>query len=122
MQSLSSDEIKRQILKSVDTSPIKKRMDKSPPGISIGEQIEIGNELDKMTRMGGWAIVEQYMLDKMNLIGLAVQDGSDLNRGIAKAFIELMQWIKLNIDRRNKLLEQEKIKHEAKNVSKDENE
>lgn len=120
MDNISSDEIKRQIIKSVNTSPLKKKMNDRPPGITIGEQIEIGNELEKITKMPGWAIAEQYMLDKMNLIGLAIQDGSDVNRGVAKAFIEFMQWINLCIQRKDKILQEERTKHETKNVSKDE--
>jgi len=120
MDNISSDEIKRQIIKSVNTSPLKKKMNDRPPGITIGEQIEIGNELEKITKTPGWAIAEQYMLDKMNLIGLAIQDGSDVNRGVAKAFIEFMQWINLCIQRKDKILQEERTKHETKNVSKDE--
>jgi hypothetical protein len=116
---LSSDEIKRQIIKSTNTSIIKKKMDEKPPGISEDEQIEIGQELEKMTRTPGWAIAEQYMLNKMNLIGLATQNGSDVDKGVAKGFIEFMQWITLCIKRAESILEKEKLKYEAKNVSKD---
>ena len=119
---LSSDEIKRQIIQSTSTSPLKRRMEERPPGISEGEQVEIGNELERMTKTSGWAIAEQYMLEKMNLVGLATQDGSDINRGIAKAFIEFMQWINLCIQRKNKILEKERLKYETKSVSENEGE
>ena len=118
---LSSDEIKRQIIKNTDTSPLAKRF-KQAPSITNGEQIEIGMELERVTKMPGWSIAEQYMINRMNLVGLATQDGSDISRGVAKAFIEFMQWIELCIQRKNELLEKENVKHEAKNVPKDEGE
>lgn len=117
---INATDIKRQIFQSADSSIVKKHMEKTIPGISIGEQIELGNELEKTTKTGGWTIIEQYMLTKMNLVGLAVTDGSELNRGVAKAFIEMMQWIHLTIQRRNKLLEQEKLKYETETVPENE--
>jgi hypothetical protein len=113
---LQAYEIKRQILEQSEKSPVKAKMDANPPGISTGEMIELGNELDRTTKTPGWAILEQYMLSRMNLVGLAVSDGSDLNRGVAKGFIEFMQWIDLVIKRRNKLLEEERSGHETKSV------
>jgi len=118
---LTSADIKRDIIKSADSSVVKKRMEESPPSITEGEQIEIGNNLEAMTKTLGWGIIEEYMLTRMNLVGMATSEkSSDVQRGTAKGFIELMQWIQLCIKRKNFLLEREKAKYEAENVSQDE--
>jgi len=88
-------------------------MDKNPPGISEGEQIEMGNDLEAVTKMRGWTLIESYMLRQMNLVGLALSDKENPDqKGIAKALIELMQWISLVIRRRDDILEKEKVKFE----------
>ena len=109
---LSSAEIKRQILKSAAKSDIKKRMDANPPGISEGEQIEIGNNLESLTNMAGWALVETYMLRRMDIVGLVLagEENKD-QKGIARGFIELMQWIELMITRGNEIKEKERLKY-----------
>jgi len=124
MQTIPSAEIKRQILMAADSSPVKKKMDQSPPGISEGEQVEWGNDLEAVTKMRGWVFIESYMMRRMNLVGLVMSDEKDSStqKGVAKAFIELMQWIHLTIKRRDEILEKEKLKYEAKDVSQDEGE
>ena len=120
---LSSAEIKRQILISAGNFDIKKRMDQNPQGISDGEFIEIGNDLEAITRMRGWTIIESYMLRVMNLVGLALSEKENPDqKGIARGFIEMMQWIQLSIQRKDEILEKEKQKYVAKSVSKDETE
>jgi hypothetical protein len=116
---LSSADIKRQILVNAINSPIRKKME-SPPGISEGELIEIGNDLEGVTKQRGWTLVESYMLRRMNLVGLAMADKPDPDqKGIAKGFIELMQWIQLSIQKRDEILEKERHKNEAKTVQKE---
>jgi len=116
---LSSAEIKRQILMGAANSPLRKRMEQ-PPGISEGELIELGNDLEAVTKQRGWTIIESYMLRRMNLVGLAMAEQPDPDqKGIAKGFIELMQWITLSIAKRNELLENERLKHETKSVPKE---
>ena len=108
---------------SAGNSDIKKRMDQNPQGISDGEFIEIGNDLEAITRMRGWTIIESYMLRVMNLVGLALSEKENPDqKGIARGFIEMMQWIQLSIQRKDEILEKEKQKHVAKSVSKDETE
>lgn len=117
---LSSAEIKRQILMGAANSPMRKKLEQ-PPGISEGEMIEIGNDLEAVTKHRGWTLIESYMLRRMNLVGLAMSDKPDADqKGIAKGFIELMQWIQLSIKKRDEILEQERVKHEAKTLSKEE--
>lgn len=113
---LSSADIKRQILVNAINSPIRRKME-SPPGISEGELIEIGNDLEQVTRQRGWTLIESYMLRRMNLVGLAMADSPDPDqKGIAKGFIELMQWIQISIQKRDDLIQKERLQHETKNV------
>jgi len=119
---LSSAEIKREILKQAIHSPIRKKME-APPGISDGELIELGNDLEGMTKSKGWILVESYMLRRMNLVGLAMADNPDPDqKGIAKGFIELMQWIQLSIQKRDEIVSKEKAKYEAKTIQKQQEE
>lgn len=120
---LSSAEIKRQILMSASGSPIRKKLEQ-PPGISDGELIEMGNDLEAITRLKGWTLIESYMLRRMDLVGLAMSDQATTDqKGIARGFIELMQWIHLSIKKRDELMEKEKIRNAPKNVPQtDENE
>lgn len=114
---LSSAEIKRQILQSAASSEIRRKMEKNPPGISEGEQIEMGNDLEAVTKMRGWTLIESYMLRQMNLVGLVLSEKEIPDqKGIAKAFIELMQWISLVIRRRDEILEKERLKYDTKSV------
>lgn len=117
---LSSADIKREILMSAKESIVKKKME-NPPGISEGELIDIGQKLEAVTRMQGWTYIESYMLRRMNLVGLALSDKEQPDqKGIAKGFIELMQWIQIAIEKKDEILQKEKLKYEAKSVSKDE--
>ena len=119
---LSSAEIKRQILESAKDSSIKKKMEQTLPGIPEGEQIEMGNDLEIVTKMKGWIWIESYMIRRMNLVGLAFaeKDNPD-QKGMARGFIELMQWIQLAIQARDEILAKEKTKY-AKTENVPENE
>ena len=115
---ISASEIKRQIFSDADTRIITKPI--GVPGIPDGEVIELGTELERITKMPGWAAIDKYMMENMNLVGLAVNDGSETAKGVAKGFIGLMQFIHLAIKNKNIILEQERIKHETKTVPEDE--
>ena len=116
MNPIDFAEVKRQILSEANRSPLRERIE-NQSGISEGEVMEMGNDLEHLTRTRGWTFVESYMLRRMNLVGLVMIEKQDPDaRGIAKGFIELMQWIQLTIAARDNLLEKEKIKYEAKNV------
>jgi len=122
---LSSQDIKRQIIASARTSPFRKAMEKPENQMPDGETMEVGNALEAMTKTVGWALVSQYMERKMDVIGLITNDklteaDRTVKRGIATAFIEMDQWIATMIAAKNKLVEKEKLKHEAKNVPEDE--
>jgi hypothetical protein len=119
----SSADIKRDIIEAAGkSSAIRKRVDKMvEAGISEGDQIEMGNSLETMTKTPGWAIIEQYMLVRMNLVGMAMSETvSEIQRGQAKAFVELMQYIQLIIKQKNTLMEKERLRHEAEDVPQDE--
>jgi|TARA_Y100000034_G_scaffold66966_1_gene80816 flagellar motor protein MotB len=123
---LTSQEIKRQIIASAKTSPFRKAMEKPDNPMSDGERMEAGKALEAMTKTVGWALVSQHMQKKMNLISLITDQMPDAERAekrvVASAFIELEQFITTMIELKDKLLEKERSKHEAKNVSKDEEE
>ena len=122
----SSADIKREIIASAaKTEAVRKRIGSLvEAGVSEGDQIEMGNNLESMTKTPGWAIVENFMLTRMNLVGMAVSDGvSEVQRGVSKGYIELMQYIQLLIRQKNVLMEKERAKHEkAENVPEDEKE
>lgn len=121
---ISSAEIKRQILMSAGQSDIRRKIDLNPPGISDGETIEIGNALELLTQSKGWNIIETYMIRRMNIVGLVMGDAEKVDpaqKGIAKGFMELMQWIQIMIQKRNEILEKERIKHgKAESLPQDE--
>jgi len=107
---------------SVQDSPFKKKFE-NPPGITDGEMIEWGNDLEAMTRTKGWIWVESFMFRNMNVVGLILADKDKQDpdqKGIAKGYINLMQAIELTIQKKNELITKEKEKYETENVSKDE--
>ncbi len=120
---LSSADIKRQILMSADKSEFKRKIQENLPGIDEGEMIEIGNQLEAVTKTKGWILVESFMIRRMNIVGLIYADKTDPDqKGIAKGYMDLMQWIELSIQTKNEILSKEKVKHETKDVPKNETE
>ena len=120
---LSSADIKRQIIDEAKNSSIRKKVESLPEGMTEGDQIEIGSALDNTTKTVGWSMIESYMLTRMNLVNMVVTDNSsEIARGTAKGFIEMMQWIHLSIKRKNELVERERLKHETKTVQEEEKE
>lgn len=117
---LSSADIKRQIIMSSGQSDIRKKIEERVPGVSDGEIIEMGNQLEKLTLMPGWTLTESYMVRRMNLVGIVMNDKQDPDqKGIAKGYIELMQWMQLMIQKKNDIMEKERLSHETKNVPQD---
>jgi len=116
MEFMPAHEIKRQILKAADSSIIKKKLE-NQPGVSDGELVEIGNNLERIANSPGWAIIEEYMIRRMNLVGVAT--GEETDKGYAKAYVELMQWIELSIRKRNEIIEKERLDYEAKTIQKE---
>jgi len=117
---LSSADLKRQILDSASEG-VRKKPKELPEGITEGDILELGKSLEGMTKMPGWAVVEDFMLRRMNLVGMAMQEtASELTRGIARGYIELMTYVERTIAHKNIIEERERLKHETKDVSKDE--
>jgi len=111
---LSSADIKREIIKEAANSSIRKRVESLPVGMTEEDQMEIGNALESTTKTAGWTMVESYMLTRMNLVGMAIDEkSSEVKRGTAKGFIELMQWVHLAIKQKNDILERNRLKYEA---------
>jgi hypothetical protein len=119
---ISSEELKRQIIQSAPKSAIKKEMEKArPSGIPDDEQIGWGEDLQDTTKTKGFALMESFMHRKMNILGIVMNNevGQDVQKGVAKGYIELMQWIELMIQKKDEILERERTKHEAKTVPED---
>lgn len=109
---LSSSDIKRQIIDEAKNSSFRKKVEQTPPGMTEGEQIEIGNALEKTTKTAGWAMIESYMLTRMNLVAMVISDNSsEIAKGTAKGFIEMMQWIHLSVKQKNDI--EERLRNEA---------
>lgn len=103
--SLTSADIKRQIL--IDGSARSKRDDfrKKIQGIPEGEIIEMGNALEAMTKTQGWIYAESYLIRRMNLVGLVFGESDDVaNKGLARGYIEFMQWVQNTILARDEIL------------------
>lgn len=105
----SSADIKRQILadSEKDRAKIRKRMEAQLPNKDVeGEILEIGAAFEPMVESKGWLHVETYMLRRMNLVGLAFNDTQEdgIQKGIARGYIELMQYVDQMMKARNELI------------------
>jgi hypothetical protein len=116
---LSGADIKRQIIENANEN-IRKRKIEKDPGLNEGEELELGNSLETMTKTSGWSVVEDFMLARMNLVGMAVSESvSEVTRGVAKGYVELMQMVQWRIKRKNEIEEKERLKHETKTIPED---
>jgi hypothetical protein len=117
---ISSADLKRQILDSAKTG-IRKQPKELPEGITEGDILEIGKNLESVTKMAGWAAIEEFMLRRMNLVQMAMQDtSSEVQRGIARGYIELMTYVEKTIAHKNAI--QARLNNETKSVPKDQKE
>jgi len=104
---LSAPDIKRQILLSSDKTGIKKKLLEQalrPEGKGDGEVIEMGHALEAITKMKGWIVIEEFMLRKMNIVGLLYGKNNDEDKGLARGYVELMQYIDQVIKAKDELL------------------
>jgi len=108
----SSADIKRQILadSEKDRAEIRKKITVQLPNKDVeGEILEIGAAFEPLVQSKGWLHVETYMLRRMNLVGLAFNDTQDdgIQKGMARGYIELMQYVDQMIKARNELIAKE---------------
>jgi len=115
---LSSAEIKRQILVSSDKGEIRKQIGNSLANgvLTEGEVLEMAQEFEILAKSRGWIFVEAYMMKRMNITGLVFGDVDVDQRGIAKGYMLLMQYIDQIIKTAKHLLDKEKP-DETENVS-----
>ena len=110
----SGSDIKRQILMESDKSGVRGRIkDKlKHGGITEGEIIEIGQELEKLTQTKGWSFVEAYMLRSINITGLLFGDdqANPDGKGVAKGYVMLMQYIQTMVKAKNEILNKDNSK------------
>lgn len=107
---LSSSEIKRQILSGAKNSHIRKnisqKLDKGT--LTEGEIIEMGNAFESLTTSKGWYYIEAYMLRNMDIIGLVFSESdASHQKGIARGYISLMQYIDQIIKIKNDIIQRE---------------
>jgi len=112
---LSSAEIKRQVLMDGDTKTKRDEYRQKIQGIPEGEIIEMGNALEELTKTKGWIYAESYMIRRMNLVGLVFVDKDSAEaKGVARGFIEFMQWIQQTIQAKETILTKQKKPKEKK--------
>jgi hypothetical protein len=109
---LDSTDIKRQILadSEQDRTKVRKRIQQVLGNRDVeGEILEIGAEFEKLVASKGWTHIEVYMLRRMNLVGLAFNDKPDdgIQKGIARGYIELMQYVDQMIKARKEIIEEQ---------------
>ena len=115
---MSSAEIKRQILMSSDKSEIRKQIKNSLEhgGLAEGEVIEMGQEFERLVKSKGWVYVEAYMMKRMDITGLVFGNVDADQKGVAKGYMLLMQYIHQIMKASKDLLNKEKP-NETENVS-----
>lgn len=114
---LSSAEIKRQILMDSDKSGVRKRIEQAIENQSMteGEIIETANALEALTKTKGWVYIESFMLRRMDITGLIFMEGDNsAQKGIARGYMELMQYIDQTIKARDTILDRETKKETGK--------
>jgi len=105
----SSADIKRQILadSETDRAKIRKKIQAQFGDRDVeGDILEIGQAFEKLVETKGWLHIETYMLRRMNLVGLAFNEKPDdgIQKGLARGYIELMQYVDQMIKARNELI------------------
>ncbi|MCP4597070.1 hypothetical protein [Neptuniibacter sp.] len=118
MGALPPHRIKRQILKTINDNPVRKKTLAATGGDRRGEIIETGNGLSRLVESSAWEYIEEYFFNHMRLIDIATNTlSSDLDKGIAKGLIEFYQWILITIEAKDKILEEERLKHAQSETS-----
>ena len=114
---LSSAEIKRQILMNSDKSGIRAKIEQAIDNQSMteGEVIESGNAFEALTQTKGWILIESFMLRRMDITGLIFTEGDNsAQKGIARGYMELMQYIDQTIKTRDIILDKGSKKEKGK--------
>jgi hypothetical protein len=101
---LDSAAIKRAIIDEAGkNSGIREKIQNNAPQISEGERIEIGNELERMTRTKGWAYVEAYIINHLNpAVTLFMKE--DVDKGEARGMMKVIQYVAAMIKHRDELI------------------
>jgi len=117
---LPSAEIKRQIIENARDSVRKRESHEMPEGLTEDKVVEIGKALEIMTKTGGWIHLEAVMFKKADLVNMTIQGNtSELQRGVAKGYLEIIDYVARMIAEKDKILERERLQYEAKTVQKD---
>lgn len=120
---LSSAEIKRQILINSDKSGIRAKIQQALENQTMteGEVLETGNAFEDLTKTKGWIFIESFMFRRMDITGFIFAEGDNsAQKGIARGYMELMQYIDQTIKARDKIHERESKKEEGKTPEEEE--
>lgn len=105
---IPSAEIKRQILS--ENTVFRKNLQTRLQGIDEGEIIEMGNAFELMVKTKAWTFVEAYLIRRMNITGLLFDEGENpINKGIARGYAELLQYVDQIIRARDAILSRENV-------------
>ncbi len=105
---MDSAEIKRMILAESEHTGIRKKMMENrnkEGGLNDDDIIEMGTSFDSMVKTKGWAYIEAYIINRANPVALVFEDGDNqMKKGMARALMGLMQYVKQIIDAKDELL------------------
>jgi len=105
---IPSAEIKRQILS--EQTAFRKNLQSRLAGIDEGEIIEMGGAFEQMVKTKAWTFVEAYLIRRMNITGLLFSESENLiDKGIARGYAELMQYIDQIIRAKDAILSRENV-------------
>lgn len=106
---MDSAEIKRMILAESESSGIRKKLidnREKEGGLNNDDIIEMGNAFEQMVKIKGWTYVEAYILNRANPVQLLFEEGDNpIKKGMARALMGLMQYVKQVIDAKTEILE-----------------
>ena len=105
---IPSAEIKRQIL--TENTTFRKNLQSRLQGIDEGEIIEMGNAFETMVKTKAWTFIEAYLIRRMNITGLLfAEDDNLINKGIARGYAELLQYVDQVIRAKDAILSRENV-------------
>jgi hypothetical protein len=90
------------------SSGIRGQLKNNAPQMSEGERIEMGEELERMTKTKGWAYIEAYIIGHCNPAQVLFSDNKDANLE-ARGMVKIMQYVNFAIEHKNAILKKEEI-------------
>lgn len=105
MSLIKGSEIRRQIFETTNMDAIRKRVHNNAEGITEDAILEMGEALEQVVHLKGWAIIESKMLQALDINGVYMSGNADpVKIGKGQGMIELMQFIHGTIKMKNEIL------------------